>query len=404
MIAAALSSAGLRVGLHTSPHFDGVEERFAVDGRTPSREQFARLVLEARPHIEAIDAALPDDQPELTYFEITTALAFEQFRREQVDWAVIEVGMGGRLDATNVVEPAVSVVTSISLDHTRQLGNTLSAIAREKAGIIKPGRPVVCGVLQAEPREEITNIARELGSPIKQLEVDFHYECRESESGRTSAQVRTWMRRWPALSLRLKGEHQARNAAVALAVADALVELGLANLETTLVAEALSELRIPGRFEIILEQPLAVADVAHNQASAAALAQTLESIPRRPSPGKRVLLFGASRDKQWPEMLDLLCPHFDHLVLTASQGNFRALTCEEFRERLRDWPIPITFAENPADAWQTALACSSGREADALFGAGEGPAANPGFICVTGSFYLVAEVRRLVRTAPLMVH
>lgn len=410
MIAAALRHCGYCVGLHTSPHMDSVEERFAVDGRIPTPEEFAQLIADLRPRIDAIDDSLPAGQPTLTYFEITTALALEHFRRCEVDWAVVEVGMGGRLDATNVVTPVVSVITSISLDHTKQLGNTLSSIAREKAGIIKPGLPVVSGVTDSEPAAVIAQIARDNNASLKVMPSDFHYEYDTTHPGRTL--VRTWNRTWPELQLEMTGEHQAQNAAVALATLETISTHESLHLDEQSVVQALSQLRIPGRFETIHEHPLTIADVAHNEASAAALAKTLVDQQATVPPGQRVLLFGSSRDKNWQQMLRILCPHFDYLILTSSQENFRALTCDEFQGHLDDLEIPVTLASTPALAWQFALELLSppaepadSVAADDVVGYdGNGAESRPsGFICVTGSFYLVAELRRLVRSAPILI-
>ena len=202
MIAAILSAAGYRTGLYTSPHLDRIEERLAIDGCPCSPEQFVELLERVRPVVEAMDGAglrvgfspresvqgawaeahaTPEGDGALlgpTYFEITTAMAFLHFAEQAVDMAVVEVGLGGRLDSTNVVRPLVSVITSISFDHMKQLGATLDAIAREKAGIIKPGVPVVSSVLGDEPRWAIEEVARRCGSTISQLGVDFDFAYR----------------------------------------------------------------------------------------------------------------------------------------------------------------------------------------------------------------------------------
>jgi dihydrofolate synthase / folylpolyglutamate synthase len=179
MMAAMLTAAGYRTGVFSSPHLERIEERFSVDGEPCSAEELVSLVDRMRPIVAAMDeeaAAEGDPADGPTYFEVTTAMALVHFVERQVDAAVLEVGLGGRLDSTNVCLPAVSVITSISLDHTKQLGNTLAAIAREKAGIIKPGVPVVCGVTEAEPQAVIAAIAREHGCRLIQLENDFGFE------------------------------------------------------------------------------------------------------------------------------------------------------------------------------------------------------------------------------------
>ncbi|MBY0588722.1 bifunctional folylpolyglutamate synthase/dihydrofolate synthase, partial [bacterium] len=164
MIATLLRESGHRVGLHTSPHLLQVEERFRIDGIPILPTLFDQLIDEMRPAIDRVDELLSPTQPSLTFFEITTALTLLYFARERVDWAVIEVGMGGRLDSTNVVDPQVSVITSISLDHTRQLGDTIAQIAFEKAGIIKPGKPVVSTVRAPDAIPVIQRKAQEMES------------------------------------------------------------------------------------------------------------------------------------------------------------------------------------------------------------------------------------------------
>ena len=179
MMAAVLSAAGFRTGLFTSPHLDRVEERMAIDGRPCSAEEFVELIEQVRPAVDVLDRVAADHEPPEhgpTYFEIVTAMALCHFARRQVDAAVLEVGLGGRLDSTNVCTPRVSIITSISFDHTKQLGETLAAIAAEKAGIIKPGVPVVSGVTDEEPREVIRRIARECGSRLVELGVDFDFD------------------------------------------------------------------------------------------------------------------------------------------------------------------------------------------------------------------------------------
>ena len=176
MIAAALSAAGYRTGLFTSPHLERIEQRMTIDGQPCEAEEFAALVDLLRPAVEALDRRAAQGQSGPTFFEITTAMALLHFQRQKVQAAVLEVGLGGRLDATNVCQPAVSVITSISFDHTQQLGNTLAAIAGEKAGIIKPGVPVVSGVVEPEARDVIRQVCRERGCRLVERDTDFAFD------------------------------------------------------------------------------------------------------------------------------------------------------------------------------------------------------------------------------------
>ena len=231
MTAAMLSAAGYRTGLYTSPHLARLEERMTVDGQQATADEMVALVARVRPVVEAMDREEGMDEPGPTYFEIVTALALLHFARRQVDVAVLEVGLGGRLDSTNICQPLVSVVTSISFDHTRQLGGTLAAIAGEKAGIIKPGAAVVSGVTVDEPREVVEAAAQRQGCRLLQLGSDFSYTYHDGgplDAGGRRPTIDFEYRlgegriEYRDLELALIGEHQGANAAVALAV---LVEL-----------------------------------------------------------------------------------------------------------------------------------------------------------------------------------
>src|SRR4051794_39700617 len=220
MIAAAVSASGVRTALFCSPHLHRLEERFSIDGRPATAEELVALTDAVRPVVAELDAADPHPrQRGLTFFEITTAMGLLHFARRKVGVAVLEVGLGGRLDSTNVVRPVVSVLTSISYDHTRLLGSTLHAIATQKAGILKRGRPAVSGVRDPEARAAIVALAGQRRSPLYEIDRDFRYEylpptppLLRPEAGRIS--VGTWRGDWGTLDLPLHGPHQARNAAV----------------------------------------------------------------------------------------------------------------------------------------------------------------------------------------------
>ena len=330
MIASVLSSAGYRTGLYTSPHLDRLEERFVVDGLPCSGDELAELVERVRPVVEDMDKQYArHEPPELgpTYFEITTAMAFLYFLVRQVDFAVIEVGMGGRLDSTNVCRPLVSAITSISFDHTNQLGDTLAQIAREKAGIIKPGVPVVSGVAENEPRSVIADVANRNGAKLVQIGVDFEYQYsapirfQDSNSGRglTSFQSRRAgaIEDIRDLDIGLLGRHQAANAAVALAALSELRALGWSIPEIA-IRRGLAQVHLPARVEIMSQRPTVVIDAAHNVASIRSLLDTLaEQFPR----GPRILIFGTTRDKDMRGMLELLLPQFETVIFTRYSKN-----------------------------------------------------------------------------------
>jgi dihydrofolate synthase/folylpolyglutamate synthase len=379
MLAEVLRAGGYRTGLFTSPHLCRVEERFQIDGRPIAPGELNELLAEVRTGVASgsqAGAALP------TFFEVATAAGFLYFARNRAQAAVLEVGLGGRLDSTNVCDPEVAVITSISFDHTKLLGDRLTSIAREKAGIIKPGRPVVSGVVVSEPRDVIVRTAQECDAPLWQLGRHFHYRYRpgfvSSDSIRKpSVEVTTWERRRPAMELNLLGEHQAANASVAVACLEVLRERGWA-IPDAAVARGLGEVVWPARMEVLSHRPLVVLDCAHNVASAAALVETLQSsFP----PGRRLLVFAGSSDKDIAGMFRVLAPHFDRALLTRYTDNPRSVAPEQ----LLDWwrgagDRPASTHASPGEAWSAARADAG--EAD--------------LICVTGSVFLAGEMRPLL--------
>jgi len=379
MIAAVLTDAGYRTGLFTSPHFDRVEERFAVDGRACSTDELVALVDRVKPVVEVMDReaqARPDaadDRP--TYFEIITAMAFEHFARRAVDVAVLEVGLGGRLDSTNVAEPAVSVITSISLDHTAQLGDTVEAIAAEKAGILRSGVPVVSGVTQPAARDVIRRSARRLGCPLVEAGVDF--EAVESTADRAFDYLRHGRVGRRNLHLAMPGRHQTANAAVALAVVDELQQAGWRVPEAA-VRSGLARAVCPGRVEILDRRPTVVLDVAHNRASIEALVEVLDD---RFAGRRKWAVFAAALDKDLRGMIEVLVGAFDEVVFTRFLNNPRAAAAEDLA-RLAGELAGRTFPTRPSPAESWAWVVAQAQPDD--------------LVCVTGSFFLVAEIRRLV--------
>jgi dihydrofolate synthase / folylpolyglutamate synthase len=397
MIASVLSAAGNRTGLFSSPHLHRVEERVAIDGQPCDSQQFAELVELVRPAVEAMDRTSgdsPDGRP--TYFEITTAMALLHFARRKVDAAVVEVGLGGRLDSTNVCRPTVSVITTISYDHMKQLGGTLSAIAREKAGIIKDCVPVISGVVDDEPRRVIDAVRRRRRSSLAQLGVDFEFTYRpphdlhdHAELGQMDfvSRIPGQMEVFRNLELTLLGRHQAANAAVALA---ALLELRSQDWQIPEVSirEGLSGVRWPARVEVIARRPTVVIDTAHNAASIESLLATLdESFRAR----RRWLIFATTLEKQVREMLRVLLSRFDGVVLTRYLNNPRCVPLEVLHSIAADVAADtsgrpatqVLIRESPADAWQHVQTVV---QPDDL-------------ICITGSFFLAAEMRAVIGAA-----
>jgi dihydrofolate synthase/folylpolyglutamate synthase len=379
MLAAVLRQAGHRTGLFTSPHLCAVEERFQVDGQPITPDELTTLLDEVHACIHAGRRGLGGP---LTFFEVATAVGFLHFVRRRVDAAVLEVGLGGRLDSTNVCLPAVAIITSISYDHTALLGDRLAAIAAEKAGIVKPGRPTVSGATAPEARAIIAEVCRQRRAPLRQMGIDFRYAYqpgRVTAEGMSGArvQVTTGRRRWPWLDLPLLGEHQAANAAVAVAAIEELRDRGW-HLPDHAVAAGLAGLRWPARMEVLGHRPLVVLDCAHNVASAEAVVETLlASFPA----GRRWMVFGTSSDKDIAGMLRVLAPLFTHTFLTRCTSSPRAVPPERLAELARDCGLAATPCPTPAEA----------------YGAARANAGPDDLVCITGSVFLAGELRPLVR-------
>lgn len=368
MFAAVLRAAGYRVGLFTSPHLSAVEERVRVDGAPISRTAVADLLTEIRDRI-GMDLAP-------TFFEVGTALGWLHFARQRADIAVMEVGLGGRFDSTNVCSPLLSVITSISYDHTQFLGDTLAQIAFEKAGIIKPGRPVVSGVVDPEARPVIERVADEREAPLFEIDRDFSFAYRPAQVGfgRPTVAVRTRSQTWPEMELGLLGQHQAANAALVVAGVERLREVDW-TIPDAAVARGLADVVWPARMEVLCRSSWVVLDCAHNTASVRALVETLgDSFP----PCRRLLVFASSNDKDVPGMLRLLAPHFAHFYLTKFRDNPRAVP----PERLAGWLREI--ADVPCDAFDSAAAA---------WRAARTAAGSADMVVVTGSVFLAGELR-----------
>jgi dihydrofolate synthase/folylpolyglutamate synthase len=380
MLGAMLQAVGYRTGLFTSPHLAAVEERIQVDRQPiPAAELIDRMD-EIRIACTGSDLA-----SSLTFFEICTALGFLHFARRGAELAVVEVGLGGRFDSTNVCRPLAAIVTSISLDHTQVLGETTELIAREKAGIIKAGRPTISGVREPGPRRIIAQTCAERGSPLRQLGTDFDYRHEPALIDTATERmpvvdIHTWHRDWPALPLGLIGEHQAHNAAIAVAAACLLGDLGVPIPEVA-IRHGLAHVIWPARLEIMSRRPLAVLDCAHNVASAQALVQALATSFPRARSGRRLLVFAGSRDKDLAGMLNVLAPPFDRIVLT------------RFRDSPRATPPEELVAMLPAEKRAFAAVVASAAEAWRL---ARGEACENDLICVTGSVFLAGELRALM--------
>lgn len=354
MIDAVLRAAGYRVGLFTSPHLVHVEERIRVNGEPISREELTALVERLAPAVRSLEGG---PWPPPTFFELSTAMGFLHFVQRRCDVAVIEVGLGGRFDSTNVCRPLVSVITNIGLDHMAQLGNTLEEIAYQKAGIIKRGVPVVSGVTQPGPRRVIAEVAREMGSSLV-------------PQGR----------RGPEYTLALLGDHQRANATIAVATLHQLRRAGL-HISEAAIARGLTEAMWPARVEVVSRNPAVILDSAHNVPSATALVDTLRKWV--PVVGLKRVVFAVSSDKQYQEILRILTGYFDHFHLTKYGGNPRRVPPETLAEVLGEVSPgkPFTLHPTALEAWTAARAATL----------------PDGLVCVTGSVFLAGELQAAVR-------
>ncbi len=396
MIAAVCRAAGYRTGLYTSPHLVSIEERMVVDGQACSPSELVDLVDQVRHAVAEMDreaSAGLDDPQGLTYFEITTAMAMLHFASRRVDIAVLEVGLGGRLDSTNVCRPEVTAITSISFDHMRQLGSTLAAIASEKAGIVKPGVPMISGVVESEPRDVIRAVCRDRAAPLIEVSRDYRIQY---QPGPVDEILGGWVDftetdrpdglRLNGARLGLVGPHQGANAGVALAVLAQLSRRGWEFPEAAL-RTGLEEVRCAARVELIQGAPTVVIDAAHNAASIESLCAAIDE---RFSDRRGLLVFATSRDKDIDGMLSRLIPRFDRIVFTRYQNNPRGIDPAALVARAQ------ALIESNRDADLAPPEIRTGVDPPAAWKLAAGWAAAEDVICVTGSFFVAAEVRELV--------
>lgn len=368
MMASIAQAGGLRTALYTSPHLHTYRERMQINGEPISREAMAALIEEVKPAIAQVEG--------ITLFEATTAIAFLYFARQQVDLAVIEVGLGGRLDATNVIVPEVSVITSLSLDHTAILGNTLPEIAGEKAGIIKPRVPVVTAPQQPEALAVLQTIAAERHAPLTAVEHTWAWEPLQHTLNGQKLTTRHTEGASPfdgTYEIPLIGDFQQENATVAIATAAVLYDLKHQWAHPDIVRVGLRQTQWPGRMEVLQRDPLIVLDCAHNPYSAQTLVHSLNTwFPQT----RWILIYGASADKNINGMLQALLPVCEHVIATGSHHP-RATATPALVEMCADLGAHAEVAASPAQALTMAY---------------QHLAPNLG-ILATGSVYLVADVR-----------
>ena len=401
-ISRMLTAAGLRTGLYTSPHLLKLEERFQVNSAPCTRAQLVELVEATSIAADRVEAA---GGGKATFFELTTAVALLHFVREKAQAIVLEVGLGGRLDSTNVCQPSLCVITTIGLDHQAQLGDTIPLIAGEKAGIIKPGIPVVSSARHPDARRVISRVAAQHDAPLRLIERDFSgtwsplLEATSDRNGKRDqtgsdetgsiesiarAEVRFEPHYVPSLlgssqwNLSMLGRHHLDNLSAALATIDWLAEQGW-TIPVEPLRTAVQQTCVPARLQIVGQSPARLIDTAHNADSIAATLTALDiHFPRRP----KCLILATSRDKDIDAILKWVMPACHRLILTQYHNNPRGLPLDELVHHARaiashceQAPI-ITEAATPASAWQIAQQTSTPQD----------------LICATGSFFLAAEL------------
>jgi len=371
MLAGIMQEQGFRTGLYTSPHLARVEERICVDGEAIPPGRFRDLLERLK---ATIDGLMAGDRLAYhpTYFEVMTALAFLRFAERKVDIAVLEVGMGGRFDATNVIRPLVSVITTIAKDHEKHLGSSLKKIAFEKAGIIKPGVPVVCGVRSGDAHREIRRAARERGAPI--VEVFGRGRMLEARpiAGGYRFIYQGGLGRY-VFSPALAGRHQGANAAVAIATAEVASRIWKP-LDKAKITKAVRETRWEGRMETVHRRPLVLLDGAHNVEGAEALASHIREVIGQPV----VLVFAAMRDKDIRSLTRILFPVCGAVVLTRVPYK-RSAAPEDLAAAAPPFDGGVLLEPDTRKAVRLALAESHGRTP----------------VVIAGSLFLIGEVKRL---------
>jgi len=367
MVASALFHSGYTTGLYTSPHLHTWRERIKVNGELVSEGEFVALVERLKPEVEVVNWKATYGQ--LTTFELLTALGFAYFKLKGVDFQVLEVGMGGKFDATNVISPEVCIITSISLDHTEVLGSSLAEVAGEKAGIIKSGSIVVTSPQPDEVARVIKETCLSRGAGLVRVGSDVTWQSLGFDSNRQSLKVKGRLNNYE-LSVPLLGRYQLENAAVAVAALEVLAEKGF-RISRDSIINGLAEVNWPGRFQILSHHPLLVVDGAHNPDSARKLKQSLEQYFAF---DQAVLVIGTSSDKDIAGIGSELFSLFDKVIVTRSRHP-RAMAPALLEAEFARHGVETQVVKGIPTALSQALAQAGDRD----------------LICVTGSLFVVAE-------------
>lgn len=373
MISHILTCAGIKNGLYTSPHLETFRERIEIDGEMIGEEDAARLVKRVK------EASGKNISLQPTYFEFVTAMAFERFAMEKVKVAVVEVGLGGRFDSTNIVDPCVSVITTIAMDHMDRLGDSIEQIAGEKCGVIKRGKPVVSGVRDPEAARVVLEKADEKSSRVYMIERDFDYRrSLKTESGERF-DFFSPEGDFDGMEVGLAGVQQIDNASTAIMAAQLLRSEGIAPGDSA-IRSGLATVSCPGRYETFITSPRVILDGAHNPASALALCNTLIE---RAGPGNVEIIFGAMRDKDYKKMMENLAPAAKSFTCYSPDAP-RAADPADLASAQSDSSIPTRVVTRLDEIIQMIVSAPA-----------------KAHVCVTGSFYTVGEIRPALRRAAM---
>src|SRR3954471_12350391 len=371
MIANMLQANAYKVGLYTSPHLVDIRERIQINGEMISHADFARI-------IRLVEPIVMKAKPMPTFFDVLTAVAFKYFAEHKIDIAVVETGLGGRLDSTNVIKPEITGITSISKDHMAQLGHTLPKIAEEKAGIFKPGVPAITVQQAPEVEAVLKRVADKVGAPFdvtgKSIEFSYRFEATRMLGPHNRLCLTTPNSKFEHLAVPMMGEHQAINCGLALSIIDKLKTRGF-NVNDSKAMEGLAKTSMPGRMEIVSTQPRVLVDGAHNAASLDALMKAIgQHIPY----DSMVVIFGCCADKDVPGMLERITSGADKVIFTKVNNISSADPAELGAQYIEQYGKMAQVAATLEDA--LAIANRAVTKED--------------LICITGSFYLVGEAKK----------
>lgn len=369
MVAKILEEAGFRVGVFTSPHLNDYRERMTINGEMIPKQELTYLVDSLRPHLEQI---IHDGVEHPTEFEVSTTLAFMYFAQQRVDFTVIEVGLGGAIDSTNVVQPLISVITNVGMDHMDLLGKTLEEIASVKAGILKPKSVAITAAERPEVLQVIRERSKTLNIPLWVVGEDVRWDSRWSSELEQEFDLSGLHNDYSQLRLRLVGAHQIKNAATAITVCEVLgSEYGVA-IPQEAIYSGLQKTRWPGRLEVLSLEPKVLIDGAHNVDGANSLADALQLFSRR----RLILCLGMLGDKEREKVAEILLPLADEVIITKPNSP-RAGNWEYLGSLVKDKGLPVTIIESPTRAVIEGF-----------------QRLHPGdMLCVTGSLYMISEAR-----------